>query len=162
MGRTPPHLEGNVIDVFEMKMRKTGEWSGTVLKGLIALLILPFRPLMILMGLIFGLRSTAEIQEVIVLRVEDAATGHITEARIETDMRGAGVRLGDHVALWGQYRGGVLIVSRGYNYNAGAEIRMSGSIGLTQVVQILAIVVIVIFLLALCSFMSSFRVFTPF
>lgn len=124
-------------------------------------MMLPFRPLMVLMALIFSPRQTPEMQEVIVLRVEDAG-GKLTEARIEADIHGAGVRLGDHVTLWGQYRSGVLIVQRGYNHSSGADIRMSGSGGVTQIVQIFAIVVILLFLLTICSLMSSFRVFAPF
>ncbi len=117
--------------------------------------------MMVLMAVIFGQRQAPEWQDVIVLRVEDAG-GRLTEARIEADLHGAGVRLGDHVTLWGQYRGGVLIVRRGYNHSSGADIRMSASGGVTQVAQSFAILVIIVFLLIICSFMSSFRVFTPF
>jgi len=154
-------LEGDVVDVYNAHIKKSGNWSGNTLKGLIGLMLLPFRPLMVLIALIFSPRQTPEMQEVIVLRVENAV-GRLIEARIEADIHGAGVRLGDHVTLWGQYRSGVLIVRRGYNHSSGADIRMSGGGGVTQIVQIFAIIVIILFLMSICSLMSSFRVFTPF
>jgi len=103
-----------------MQMKKS---SGNALKWIVAIILLPFRPLMVIMPIIFGNHSSPEFQEVIVLRVE-ALTGILSEARIESEIQGAGVRLGDKVALWGSYRAGILIVIRGYNYTTGADIRL--------------------------------------
>lgn len=160
-GRGTPDLAGVVLSVSHTQMRKSGDWTGTTLKGLLALIALPFRPLMVLTALLFGQRSTPEFQEVTVLRVEDIA-GRPVQARIEAEIRGAVVELGDEVELWGHYRNGVLIVSRGYNSSTNAEIRLHKGIDLGKGFQILAIIVIVFLLIGLCSLLTSYRPLTPF
>jgi hypothetical protein len=55
-------------------------------------------------------------------QIERASDGASREARIEGDLAGGQPRLHQKVSLWGRYRGGLLIVKRGYNHDTGAEI----------------------------------------
>lgn len=124
-------------------------------------MLLPFRPLMILMTMAVSGRSQTEFRDVIILRVDDPSKG-IVEARIESELRGSAARLGDEVSLWGEYRHNTLIVSHGFNHTTNADIILRGIFGLAQLMQILGFVVIFIMLWALCSIIFSVRFFAPF
>ncbi len=119
------------------------------------MILLFVQPLLILAALIFKGRGPREMVEVVVLRVQDSA-GRTSEARIEREMRGAGVRLGDSVALWGHFRGSLLYVRGGFNHTTGAELRLgSGSSGGSgpgiagRVVLIVLAAIIILFVLSL-------------
>ncbi len=56
------------------------------------------------------------------LRLKDER-GDIHEVRMEGDLIRGGFSLNDWLSLWGEYRQGTLLVSRGYNHNTGSEIK---------------------------------------
>jgi len=56
--------------------------------------------------------------------IKRASDGAKCEARVEGDLTGSQPSLRQPVSLWGHYRGGTLIVSRGYNHDTKAEIHV--------------------------------------
>lgn len=70
-------------------------------------------------------RSPTENQPVFILRIE-RDDGELEQARIESDLDGATMDLGDRVSIWGKRRGGVTIVSKAFNHTIGAEVRLKG------------------------------------
>ena len=84
--------------------------------------MLPFRPLMGLATLVLG-GGSKETQEVYLIRVQDAGGG-VQVARIEKNIGGATLDMGDYVSIWGFSRGGVCVVRRAFNHSVGAEVKL--------------------------------------
>jgi hypothetical protein len=149
-----PDLAGTVENVSSAQMRKPSDWTRTALNWIWALITLPFRFQRALNGPHFGNRyPIPEFQEVTVLRVKDA-TGKSVQARLEGELLGAVAELGDEVELWGHYRGGLLIVSRGYNDSTKAEIRLNKGLDIGKLFRILVIITFFILVIQLWSWLT--------
>jgi hypothetical protein len=57
------------------------------------------------------------------LRIEDHISGHMVDIKILGDMYG-NINTGDCVAVWGQVKGGLLLMEVAFNYATESEIRM--------------------------------------
>jgi hypothetical protein len=57
------------------------------------------------------------------LRIEDRISGHMVDIKILGDMFG-NINTGDCVAVWGQVKGGLLLMEVAFNYATESEIRM--------------------------------------
>jgi hypothetical protein len=66
-------------------------------------------------------KPTMMVHRWLIERASDKAN---YEARVEGDLIGSQPSLRQQISLWGRYRGGVLIVKRGYNHNTKAEIHV--------------------------------------
>lgn len=119
----PPIVEGTVVDTSQIQVSvrpRTGFF-----RGLLGILLFVFRPAMMLSAWILRGRSPTENQPVFILRIE-RDDGELEQARIESDLDGATMDLGDRVSIWGKRRGGVTIVSKAFNHTIGAEVRLKG------------------------------------
>ncbi len=118
-----PIVEGTVVDTSQIQVSvkpRTGFF-----RGLLGVLLLVFRPAMVLAAWVLRGRTPAEHQTVLVLRIE-RDDGGLEQARIESDLDGATMDLGDRVSIWGKRRAGVVIVKYAFNHTVGAEVRLKG------------------------------------
>lgn len=116
-----PIVEGTVVDTSQIQVSvksRTGFFRGTL-----GILLFVFRPAMVLSAWILRGRSSLEHQPVFILRIE-RDDGGLEQARIESDLDGATMDLGDRVSIWGKRRGGVTIVNQAFNHTIGAEVRL--------------------------------------
>lgn len=124
MSSRRPDLEGTINAPPTTSEVSAGpEWSHGVLGCLFFPLLLVFRPMLLVMGLI-GLNAHPERKMTITTIRITRSDGRIFNARLEGDLMGAGVNLGDDVSLWGSNRSGTLIVKRGYNHTTSSEIQV--------------------------------------
>lgn len=118
-----PIVEGTVVDTSQIQVSvrpRTG-----LFKGLLGVLLFVFRPAMVLAAWLLRGRSPTENQIILVLRIE-RDDGGLEQARIESDLDGATMDLGDRVSIWGKRRAGVVIVKYAFNHTIGAEVRLKG------------------------------------
>lgn len=116
-----PIVEGTVVDTSQIQISvksRTGFF-----RGILGLLLFAFRPGMVLSAWVLRGRSSPEHQPVFILRIE-RDDGRVEQARIESDLYGATMDLGDRVSIWGKRRGGVAVVSKAFNHTIGAEVRL--------------------------------------
>lgn len=78
---------------------------------------------MVLAAWVLRGRSPTERETVLIIRIE-RDDGGLEQARIESDLIGATMDLGDHVSIWGEHRGGVVVVKHAFNHTIGAEVRL--------------------------------------
>lgn len=119
----PTTLEGRVVDTSQIQISvktRTGFF-----RGLLGILLFVFRPAMVLAAWVLRGRSPTENQPVFIIRIE-RDDGGLEQARIECDLVGATMDLGDHVSIWGARRGGVVVVKHAFNHTIGAEVRLKG------------------------------------
>jgi hypothetical protein len=122
LGPLPPGMPSRVPDLEgEIALPPTNgpqliplDWSQKILKGL----FFPFYMRKIAKTGSLP-KPTMTVHQWQIARAADKAT---YEARVEGDLAGGQPRLSQKVSLWGRYRGGVLIVNRGYNHDTSAEI----------------------------------------
>jgi hypothetical protein len=76
-----------------------------------------------LMTLASGGSRPKEHKNVHVLRVQKT-DGTAVMARIEHDMVGATIDMGDYVSIWGDTSGGVVIVKLAFNHTVNGEVRL--------------------------------------
>jgi hypothetical protein len=110
-----------VVDTSQIQISakpKTGFFS-----GLLGILLTILRPAVMLSAWILHGRRSPEYQTVFILRIE-RDDGGVEQARIESDLDGATMDLGDRVSIWGKRRGGVTVVSKAFNHTIGAEVRL--------------------------------------
>lgn len=124
MPSRPPDLEGTIpIPPVTHEVKIGTEWSYAVLGCLFFPLLLVLKPFMFATTM-FGMMSKPErkmtINTIRVLRSD----GKMPNARLEGDLMGAGISLGDEVSLWGHDRSGTLIVQRAYNHTTLSEIQV--------------------------------------
>lgn len=112
---------GEVTNVQQLQAEIESGWHVGLLKGLFALVLLVFRPLLAIGGWLLSGASQRQMQTVYVLTVR-RSDGLMEQARMEGECRGAMPSLGDQLSLWGRRRHGVLIVDVGFNHNVGAGI----------------------------------------
>ena len=118
-----PIVEGTVIDTSQIQVSvkpRTGFF-----RGLLGILLFVFRPAMVLAAWVLRGRSPTEHKTVLILRIE-RDDGGLEQARIESDLDGATMDLGDRVSIWGKRRAGVVIVKYAFNHTVGAEVRLTG------------------------------------
>lgn len=118
-----PTLEGRVVDTSQIQISvksRTGFF-----RGLLGVLLFIFRPAMVLAAWVLRGRSPTENQPVFIIRIE-RDDGGLEQARIESDLVGATMDLGDHVSIWGKRQGGVVVVKHAFNHTIGAEVRLKG------------------------------------
>lgn len=120
-----PDIEGEIIDDPDRSDVEKGmtvaSVAGGVAKGLIALVMLPLQPLIVLSALIFRGRSPKERVPHYVVRL-NSPDGTVHVARFERELRKATIAAGDYVSIWGTERSGVCIVRRAYNHSVSAEV----------------------------------------
>jgi hypothetical protein len=120
-GRPAPDLEGVVENVQQVQMPvEIGCLAGAA-RGVLGLLMLAFKPLLVLAGWLFGGGRQQEMQTVYILTVT-RPDGTVAQARMEGECRGALPALGHPVSLWGSWRHGVLAVRTGFNHFVNADI----------------------------------------
>ena len=129
-------------------MKAPRDWAGGILRNAFALVLLPFRPAMVLASMIFGSRKPTEHQTVYVVRVQQA-NGRISQVRIEHEIVGATVDLGDYVSIWGKERAGVIVVTRAYSHTVGAEVRLKPN--LDHIVGIIVLCVVLFVVIFACK-----------
>ncbi len=115
-----PIVEGTVIDTSQIQISvksRTGFF-----RGILGVLLFAFRPAMVLSAWVLRGRSPSVHQPVFILRIE-RNDGGLEQARIESDLDGATMDVGDLVSIWGKRRGGITIVSHAFNHTIGAEVR---------------------------------------
>ena len=117
-----PDFEGTVsIPPTTHEVKLGTDWSHAVLGCLLFPFLLIFKPMMLVMGLV-GLSSRPERKMTITTIRLQRPDGVVRNARLEGDLMGAGVSLGDTVSLWGSDRSGTVIVKRAYNHTTSSEI----------------------------------------
>jgi hypothetical protein len=141
-----PDLEGAVVDTREIQVKST-DVSGDLLRFIVALLLLPLRPLMILAAWIFGGRKSPETQTIYMVRVQ-RSDGTIAQARVEQDIEGVTMDLGDYVSIWGANRSGALVVKHAYNHTVGGEVKLHYKMG--AIINQIILVALFIFLIFVC------------
>ena len=117
-------------------------------------LLLIFRPMMLILGLI-GLQGRQERKIPVTTITIQQSSGSMHSARIEGDLMGVGLNQGDYVSLWGRDRTGTLIVKRGYNHTMHGDIqvrsRHSHLISRTVAIALLVFIVYVLLMISLSS-----------
>jgi hypothetical protein len=119
----PPIVEGEVEDTGQHQNEDKGLKAGDVLHGAITGMLLITKPLYGLMSLGSGARKPKEFKSIFTFRVR-TPRNEIVEARIEKDILGASISLGDYVSIWGKISGGVVIVHHAYNHTVRGEVRL--------------------------------------
>lgn len=152
-GMSPPDLEGEVIDTREIQGKAETDFAGNTVRFIFALILLPFQPLMVLAAWILGGRRPEERQVVYVVRVQ-RPDGAIGQARIERDILGATLDVGDYVSIWGKKQSGVLVVNRAYNHTVGAELAVRHKLG--PLVNKIILAAIILFFVFICLLLSGF------
>ncbi|MBA3534622.1 MAG: hypothetical protein H0T73_22110, partial [Ardenticatenales bacterium] len=147
----PPNVEGEVEDTREIQVKAPRNTAAEVVRYTFAIILLPFRPMMVLLAWIFGGRRPTELQTVYLVRVR-CVDGTVRQLRIEHEIAGATLDIGDYVSVWGHDRSGVLIVQHAYNHTVGAEVKpkSSGSI-LNQLLLVFLLCFVLYALIALLS-----------
>lgn len=144
-GLGTPLLEGEVVDTSQIQVTLPRKRS--ILRGTLAFFLLLFRPFLVLAAWIFGGHKPTEYRTIYLVRVQ-RTDRTIGQARIEHDMVGATMDLGDYVSIWGHSRRGIVFVQRAYNHTVDAEVRLHQPLGLfTKWVVGFLIFLFVIFLL---------------
>jgi len=116
-----PDLEGEVIDTRDISVREQKTGTGDIIRILVGCLALPFQPIVALLTLFGGGSKPKEAKTIATFRVR-RADGMVSQARIEHDIVGATVDVGDYVSVWGRERKGVLAVEHAYNHTVGGEV----------------------------------------
>ena len=116
-------LEGRVVDTSQIQISVKPRIG--FFRAFFGIILLIFRPAMVLAAWVLRGRSPTESQPVFIVRIE-RADGGLEQARIESDLVGATMDLGDHVSIWGERRGGVIVVKHAFNHTIGAEVRLRG------------------------------------
>ena len=88
------------------------------LRTLIGIVMLPFKPVMVLLAWIFGGNRPKEKKDIYIIRIEES-TGNIVETRFEDELKGTMVSVGDYVSVWGVLKYGVLYIKEGFNHTTG-------------------------------------------
>jgi hypothetical protein len=57
------------------------------------------------------------------MRIEDRHTGRQVDVKMLGDVMG-NIALGDHVTIWGQSQGGLILMEAAYNYTTHSDIRI--------------------------------------
>jgi hypothetical protein len=113
-------LEGEVLHVQQHQIPVESGCLTAGVKAGLGLFLLVFQPLVLLTAWLFGRgQGQTHTGHVLTVRRSNGTTG---QARLEGEFPGAMVTRGDWVSLWGSQRHGVLMVSRGYNHQVGADI----------------------------------------
>jgi hypothetical protein len=123
MKLSPPIVEGEVEDTGQTQYEDKGLKAGDIVHYGISTVLLVTKPLYGLMSLVSGARRPKEYKSIYTFRVR---TPHndVVEARIERDIIGASISLGDYVSIWGRMSGGVVIVQHAYNHTVKGEVRL--------------------------------------
>lgn len=116
----PAGLEGSVLSINELQVSAPVNLLQAVLKMTMALILLPFRPLIVLSALIFGQRSQREKETVYTIRIEQP-DGRGAETRVEGEVTTSLAIRGDYISIWGKDRGGVLLAKKIFNHTSGVE-----------------------------------------
>lgn len=140
-----------MVDTREIQVKAPRDWAGTTLRGVLTLALLPLRPLMVLSAWVMG-RRPKEHQTVYLVRVQ-RSDGTVEQARVEQDIVGATMDLGDYVSIWGRDQEGVTIVQRAYNHTVGAEVRLRREMG--PVISVIILVAIILFAIFICVAISN-------
>ena len=119
----PPVVEGEVVDTGQHQNENKGLTAGDILHYGVSTVLLVTEPLYGLMSLVSGARRPKEYKSIYTFRVK-TPNNDIVEARIERDIVGATISLGDYVSIWGQMSGGVVIVNHAYNHTVKGEVRL--------------------------------------
>jgi hypothetical protein len=114
-------LEGEVIDTRDIHVNVRKWEFGDFLRVFIGCLLLPLQPILALLTLLGGGSKPKEAQSIATFRVR-RADGTVCQGRIEHDIIGATIDVGDYVSVWGSERGGVLVVEHAYNHTVGGEV----------------------------------------
>lgn len=116
-----PNLEGRVTDTRDMNILVRKWEAGDAIRMVIGCIMLPIQPLMALLTLFGFGNKPKEARSIATFRVE-RSDGTLCQARIEHDLMGATIDVGDYVSVWGIERGGVLVVEHAYNHTVGGEV----------------------------------------
>lgn len=116
-----PDLQGEVVDTRDISVKEREFGAGGWLQGLFGCVMLPFQPIAALFALSGLANRPKETKTIITFRVR-CLDGTICQARVERDLAGATVDIGDFISVWGALRNGVLIVKHAYNHTVGGEI----------------------------------------
>jgi len=119
----PPTVEGEVVDVGMIQNEDKSIKAGDVLHYGISAALLVTKPLYGLMSIASGARKPKELKSVATFRVR-SPRGMLVEVRIEKDVIGASINIGDYVSAWGQVNGGVVILRNAYNHTVRGEVRL--------------------------------------
>jgi hypothetical protein len=114
-----PQVEGEVIfeKIIQIEKKDKTGW----LRIFVSILLLPFKPAMILLAWVFGGNRPKDKQDVIIIRVEEPS-GNIAETRYQEELKGTSITVGDYVSLWGIRKIGVLYVKEGFNHTSGGQL----------------------------------------
>jgi hypothetical protein len=120
---SPPLLEGDVVDTSELQVEDKKVKTGDVLKIIFGIPLLFINFVAGIMTLFSGGSRPKDYKHVFTFRVQ-RANGTIVLARIERDMIGATINIGDHVSVWGKESSGVVIVIKAFNHTINGEVRL--------------------------------------
>lgn len=118
-----PTVEGEVVDVGMIQNEDKSLKAGDVLHYGISAALLVTKPLYGLMSIASGARKPKEFRSIATFRIR-TARGQLVEVRIEKDVVGATINIGDYVSAWGQVSGGVVILRNAYNHTIRGEVRL--------------------------------------
>lgn len=112
--------EGSVISINDLQVKAAPNFLASVLKITLAIILLPFRPLIVLSALIFGHRPQQEKETVYIIRIEQP-DGRGAEVRVEGEVITSLAIRGDYISVWGNDRGGALLAKKIFNHTSGVE-----------------------------------------
>lgn len=148
-----PDLQGTVIiPPMRDSVESPLDWSHIVLRIMFFLLMFPF----FLRDLLKAKTASRPAIAVQIVRIQ-RADGTICEARFENDFTSGSLSLSDRISLWGHKRAGVLVVSRAYNHDTGAQIRLRQSpmLFLSRLAAIFLPIIFTVFLVWFIPFIPS-------
>ncbi len=115
-----PNVEGTVISITDLQISVPPNMLMAILKVALAIIMLPFRPVIVLSALIFGHKPQPEKETVYTIRLEKP-DGLGAEARVEGEVTTALAIRGDYISVWGIEKGGAILARKIFNHTSGVE-----------------------------------------
>lgn len=113
-------LEGTIVSINELQIKASPNIISAVLKVTLAIILLPFRPLIVLSALIFGHKPQQEKETVYTIRLEQP-DGKGAEVRVEGEIVTSLAIRGDYISIWGKDKAGALLARKIFNHTSGVE-----------------------------------------
>jgi hypothetical protein len=108
------------MSINELQIKVAPNLFQAILKFTFAIILLPFRPLIVLTALMFGNRPQPEKETVYTIRIEQP-DGTGAEVRVEGEVTTSLAIRGDYISTWGKNRGGALLARNIFNHTSGVE-----------------------------------------
>jgi hypothetical protein len=119
----PPIVEGEVEDPGQDQNEDKGLKAGDILHIGLSGVLLVANPIYGLMSIGSRLGKPKEYKRILTFRVKNP-NNDVFDIRVEKEMVGASIRLGDYLSVWGRMSGGVVVLEHAYNHSVRGEVRL--------------------------------------